>query len=177
MWYGHHMGVARWSSVHRWQQGKLKITIIPQVLRNCKWFLVSSGTWRWLRTSTGSLSLFVSLPISARRECLTDTCSSRDHSASATYFCKLEPEVSDFSEAPVQEEWLSYRGVPKDQKEFHFRNPQVQYSLTDLFLTKHGRIKFRLNHRFYITSFFQLVFLQEPRKLLMIPLFPILSSQ
>ncbi|XP_054855788.1 platelet-activating factor acetylhydrolase 2, cytoplasmic [Eublepharis macularius] len=43
----------------------------------------------------------------------------RDRSASATYFCKGEPEAS------VQEEWLSYQGVPKDQKEFRFRNPQL----------------------------------------------------
>ncbi|XP_053122667.1 platelet-activating factor acetylhydrolase 2, cytoplasmic isoform X2 [Hemicordylus capensis] len=49
----------------------------------------------------------------------------RDRSASATYFCKLEPDSPDFSTTPVQEEWLSYRGVPKDQKEFRFRNPQL----------------------------------------------------
>ncbi|XP_048358257.1 platelet-activating factor acetylhydrolase 2, cytoplasmic [Sphaerodactylus townsendi] len=49
----------------------------------------------------------------------------RDRSASATYFCKVESEAVDIPEAPVQEEWLSYQGVPKDQKEFHFRNPQV----------------------------------------------------
>ncbi|XP_062996167.1 platelet-activating factor acetylhydrolase 2, cytoplasmic [Elgaria multicarinata webbii] len=49
----------------------------------------------------------------------------RDHSASATYFCKLEPEAPDFPESQVQEEWLAYRGVPKDQKEFRFRNPQL----------------------------------------------------
>ncbi|KAL8220639.1 UNVERIFIED_CONTAM: hypothetical protein K2H54_051086 [Gekko kuhli] len=48
-----------------------------------------------------------------------------DYSASATYFCKLDSEASDFPEALVREEWLSYRGVPKDQKEFHFRNPQL----------------------------------------------------
>uniref|UniRef100_A0A8D0AZN8 Platelet-activating factor acetylhydrolase n=1 Tax=Salvator merianae TaxID=96440 RepID=A0A8D0AZN8_SALMN len=49
----------------------------------------------------------------------------RDRSASATYFCKLEPEAPDFPEAQIQEEWLAYRGVPKDQKEFRFRNPQL----------------------------------------------------
>ncbi|XP_015267111.1 PREDICTED: platelet-activating factor acetylhydrolase 2, cytoplasmic [Gekko japonicus] len=49
----------------------------------------------------------------------------RDYSASATYFCKMDSEALDFPEAPVQEEWLSYRGVPKDQKEFYFRNPQL----------------------------------------------------
>ncbi|XP_061452226.1 platelet-activating factor acetylhydrolase 2, cytoplasmic [Rhineura floridana] len=49
----------------------------------------------------------------------------RDRSASATYFCKLEPETPDFPEVQIQEEWLSYQGVPKDQKEFRFRNPQL----------------------------------------------------
>ncbi|XP_042296916.1 platelet-activating factor acetylhydrolase 2, cytoplasmic [Sceloporus undulatus] len=49
----------------------------------------------------------------------------RDRSASATYFCKLEPEAPDLPGSQVHEEWLSYRGVPKDQKEFHFRNPQL----------------------------------------------------
>nr|XP_060640441.1 platelet-activating factor acetylhydrolase 2, cytoplasmic [Anolis sagrei ordinatus] len=49
----------------------------------------------------------------------------RDRSASATYFCKLDPESPDLPGSQVNEEWLSYRGVPKDQKEFHFRNPQL----------------------------------------------------
>ncbi|XP_028594622.2 platelet-activating factor acetylhydrolase 2, cytoplasmic [Podarcis muralis] len=49
----------------------------------------------------------------------------RDHSASATYFCKLDPETPDFPEAQIREEWLSYQGVPKGQKEFRFRNPQL----------------------------------------------------
>ncbi|KAF7242502.1 Platelet-activating factor acetylhydrolase 2, cytoplasmic [Varanus komodoensis] len=48
----------------------------------------------------------------------------RDHSASATYFCKLNPEAPDFPEAQVQEQWLTYRGAPKE-KEFRFRNPQL----------------------------------------------------
>ncbi|XP_033013706.1 platelet-activating factor acetylhydrolase 2, cytoplasmic [Lacerta agilis] len=49
----------------------------------------------------------------------------RDHSASATYFCKLDPETPDFPETQIREEWLSYQGVPKGQKEFRFRNPQL----------------------------------------------------
>ncbi|XP_062818869.1 platelet-activating factor acetylhydrolase 2, cytoplasmic [Anolis carolinensis] len=49
----------------------------------------------------------------------------RDRSASATYFCKLDPEAPDLPGSQANEEWLSYRGVPKDQKEFHFRNPQL----------------------------------------------------
>ncbi|XP_026531807.1 platelet-activating factor acetylhydrolase 2, cytoplasmic [Notechis scutatus] len=49
----------------------------------------------------------------------------RDRSASATYFCKLDPEAPDLHEAPIHEEWLTYRRVPTDQKEFPFRNPQL----------------------------------------------------
>uniref|UniRef100_A0A2D4FAE6 1-alkyl-2-acetylglycerophosphocholine esterase n=2 Tax=Micrurus corallinus TaxID=54390 RepID=A0A2D4FAE6_MICCO len=49
----------------------------------------------------------------------------RDRSASATYFCKLDPEAPDLHEDQMQEEWLTYRRVPRDQKEFPFRNPQV----------------------------------------------------
>lgn len=49
----------------------------------------------------------------------------RDQSASATYFCKLEPKESDLSSSQLQEEWLPYQRVPEDQKEFRFRNPQV----------------------------------------------------
>ncbi|XP_032084348.1 platelet-activating factor acetylhydrolase 2, cytoplasmic [Thamnophis elegans] len=47
----------------------------------------------------------------------------RDRSASATYFCKLDTE--DPNETQIHEEWLSYRRVPRDQKEFPFRNPQL----------------------------------------------------
>ncbi|XP_007428128.1 platelet-activating factor acetylhydrolase 2, cytoplasmic [Python bivittatus] len=49
----------------------------------------------------------------------------RDRSASATYFYKLDPEASDFPETQMHEEWLTYRGVPKDQKEFRFRKQQL----------------------------------------------------
>ncbi|NXS66502.1 PAFA2 acetylhydrolase, partial [Pandion haliaetus] len=40
----------------------------------------------------------------------------RDHSASATYFCKAEAG---------REEWIPYQRVPQGQKEFYFRNKQV----------------------------------------------------
>ncbi|KAJ6663435.1 hypothetical protein lerEdw1_009514 [Lerista edwardsae] len=49
----------------------------------------------------------------------------RDHSASATYVCKLEPTESDFPSAQLREEWLPYQEIPAEQKEFRFRNPQV----------------------------------------------------
>uniref|UniRef100_A0A6J0UDX8 Platelet-activating factor acetylhydrolase n=1 Tax=Pogona vitticeps TaxID=103695 RepID=A0A6J0UDX8_9SAUR len=49
----------------------------------------------------------------------------RDRSASATFFCKPDPEAPDGPGSQVHEEWLSYQGVPKDQKEFRFRNPQL----------------------------------------------------
>ncbi|XP_070620937.1 platelet-activating factor acetylhydrolase 2, cytoplasmic [Erythrolamprus reginae] len=49
----------------------------------------------------------------------------RDRSASATYFCKLDPETPDLPETHMHEEWLTYRRLPRDQKEFHFRNPQL----------------------------------------------------
>ncbi|KAH0631202.1 hypothetical protein JD844_005419 [Phrynosoma platyrhinos] len=62
----------------------------------------------------------------------------RDRSASATYFCKLEPEAPDLPGSQVHEEWLSYRGVPKDQKEFHFRNPQDNMDLTKVTVMGHS---------------------------------------
>ncbi|KAG8143127.1 putative Platelet-activating factor acetylhydrolase protein [Naja naja] len=49
----------------------------------------------------------------------------RDRSASATYFCKLDPETPDLQEAQTHEEWLTYRRIPRDQKEFPFRNQQL----------------------------------------------------
>lgn len=50
-----------------------------------------------------------------RHDCLP-SCRCRDHSASATYFCKAEAG---------REEWIPYQRVPQGQKEFYFRNKQV----------------------------------------------------
>ncbi|KAL7980488.1 hypothetical protein Chor_001642 [Crotalus horridus] len=62
----------------------------------------------------------------------------RDRSASATYFCKLDPEAPGLPEAQMNEEWLTYRRVPRDQKEFHFRNPQDNVDLTKAAVMGHS---------------------------------------
>uniref|UniRef100_A0A8C8SZ83 Platelet-activating factor acetylhydrolase n=1 Tax=Pelusios castaneus TaxID=367368 RepID=A0A8C8SZ83_9SAUR len=49
----------------------------------------------------------------------------RDHSACATYFCKVEAGESNPLEAVLQEEWIPFQRVQEGQKEYHFRNQQV----------------------------------------------------
>ncbi|XP_049677004.1 platelet-activating factor acetylhydrolase 2, cytoplasmic isoform X2 [Accipiter gentilis] len=53
----------------------------------------------------------------------------RDHSASATYFCKAEAG---------REEWIPYQRVPQGQKEFYFRNKQDSVDLTKVAVMGHS---------------------------------------